>query len=256
MAGGGGLVAGKTALVTGGASGIGRATAHALAREGAKVLVADANGAGAEAVAKAIAEQGGTAFARRTDVSEPAEVTAMVAAAVEAFGRLDCAVNGAGITGTPSSLHELPFDVWQRVVAVNLTGVFLCMQQELRAMRARGGGAIVNVSSGAGVMGTPALGHYGATKHGVLGLTKTAALENARDGVRVNAVCPGSTDTPMIADFMESSEWARRMILASAPCGRLGRPEEVAEAIVWLCSERASYVSGASLFVDYAAVSR
>jgi len=256
LASGVGLVDGKSALVTGGASGIGRATALALAREGARVLVADVDGAGAEAVAKAIAEQGGRARAVRSDVSDPADVAAMVGAAVDAFGRLDCAVNGAGVIGTPGLLHELSLDTWQRTLAVNLTGVFLCMQQELRVMRAQGSGAIVNVSSGGGAIGTPALAHYGASKHGVLGLTKTAALENARSGVRVNAICPGSTDTPMLAGFMGSSEAARKMILASAPSGRLGRPEEVAEAAVWLCSDRASYVSGESLFVDYAAVSR
>ena len=251
-----GLVDGKVELVTGGASGIGRATALTLAREGARVLVADRDGAGAEAVAKAIAEQGGEARAIVTDVARPEQVEAMVRAAIDAFGRLDCAVNGAGILATPALLHDLALDQWERTLAVNLTGVFLCLQQELRVMRAQRAGSIVNVSSGGGVLGTPALGHYCASKHGVLGLTKTAALENARSGVRVNAICPGSTDTPMLQGFMGSSAEARKMILASAPAGRLGTPEEVAEAAVWLCSDRASYVSGESLFVDYAAVSR
>jgi NAD(P)-dependent dehydrogenase (short-subunit alcohol dehydrogenase family) len=253
---GAGMVDGKAALVTGAASGIGRATALALAREGARVLVADRDAAGAEAVVKEIAAQGGVARACETDVSQPAAVAAMVRAAVDAFGRLDCAVNNAGVTGTPASLHDVPFEVWERTIAINLTGVFLCLQQELRVMRAQKSGAIVNVSSGAGAIGTPALAPYGASKHGVLGLTKTAALENAREGIRVNAICPGSTDTPLLGGFMSSSESARKMILASAPCGRLGRPEEVAEAAVWLCSERASYVSGESLFVDFAAVCR
>ena len=251
-----GLVDGKVALVTGAASGIGRATALALARDGARVLVADRDGAGVESVAKAIAAQGGEARATETDVSRPAQVAAMLRAAIEAFGRLDCAVNGAGILATPALLHELALDQWERTLAVNLTGVFLCMQHELRVMREQGAGSIVNVASGGGVLGTPALGHYCASKHGVLGLTKTAALENARSGVRVNAICPGSTDTPMLQGFMGSSPEARKMILASAPPGRLGTAEEVAEAAVWLCSDRASYVSGESLFVDYAAVSR
>jgi NAD(P)-dependent dehydrogenase (short-subunit alcohol dehydrogenase family) len=251
-----GLVEGKVALVTGAASGIGRATALALARDGARVLVADRDGAGAEGVAKAIAAAGGEARATETDVAQPAQVDAMVRAAVDAFGRLDCAVNGAGILATPAMLHDLELDAWQRTLAVNLTGVFLCLQQELRVMRAQGAGAIVNIASGGGVLGTPALGHYCASKHGVLGLTKTAAMENARSGVRVNAICPGSTDTPMLQGFMGSSPDARKMILASAPSGRLGTPEEVAEAAVWLCSDRASYVSGESLFVDYAAVCR
>ena len=251
-----GLVEGKATLVTGGASGIGRATALALAREGAQVWVADRDGAGAEAVVKQIAASGGAARAGATDVSKPAEVAAMVQAAVSAFGRLDGAVNAAGVLAAPALLHDIAFDAWQRTLDVNLTGVFLCLQQELRVMRAQGQGAIVNVASGAGVLGTPALGHYVASKHGILGLTKTAALENARAGVRVNAICPGSTDTPMLQGFMAGSADARKMILASAPPGRLGTPEEIAEAAVWLLSDRASYVSGESLFVDYAAVSR
>jgi NAD(P)-dependent dehydrogenase (short-subunit alcohol dehydrogenase family) len=254
--GGAGLVAGKSALVTGAASGIGRATAVALARDGARVLVADRDGAGAEAVVKAIAQAGGEARATQTDVAREADVAAMVKTALDAFGRLDCAVNAAGILATPGLIQDLALADWERTLAVNLTGVFLCLQHELRAMRAQGAGSIVNVSSGGGVLGTPALGHYCASKHGVLGLTKTAAMENARSGVRVNAICPGSTDTPMLQGFMGSSAEARKMILASAPPGRLGTPEEIAEAAVWLCSDRASYVSGESLFVDYAAVAR
>jgi NAD(P)-dependent dehydrogenase (short-subunit alcohol dehydrogenase family) len=256
VAQGGGLLEGKSVLVTGAASGIGRATALACAREGARVLVSDCDAAGAEAVAAAIAQVGGVARACGCDVSVPAEVEALVRTAVDAFGRLDGAVNNAGTTGTPSLLHDLPLATWERTLAVNLTGVFLCLQQELRVMRAQGAGSIVNMSSGAGVLGTPALAHYTASKHGVLGLTKTAALENAQSGVRVNAICPGSTDTPLLQAFMGSSPAARKMILASAPAGRLGTPEEVAEAAVWLLSDRASYVSGASLFVDHAAVSR
>jgi len=179
-----------------------------------------------------------------------------VQAALAAFGGLDGAVNAAGVLATPALLHEIAFAEWERTLAINLTGVFLCLQHELRAMRAQGGGAIVNVASGAGVLGTPALGHYVASKHGILGLTKTAALENARAGIRVNAICPGSTDTPMLQGFMAGSAEARKMILASAPPGRLGTPAEIAEAAVWLLSDRASYVSGESLFVDFAAVSR
>ena len=251
-----GLVEGKATLVTGGASGIGRATALALAAEGARVLVADRDASGAEAVVKAIAEQGGVAVACPTDVADPAAVEAMVRAALDAFGRLDGAVNAAGVIASAALLHDMALADWERTLAVNLTGVFLCLQHELRAMRAQGAGSIVNVSSGAGVLGTPALGHYVASKHGILGLTKTAALENARAGIRVNAICPGSTDTPMLQGFMAGSAEARKMILASAPPGRLGQPEEIAQAAVWLLSDRASYVSGESLFVDYGAVSR
>ncbi len=250
-------LAGKTALVTGGASGIGRATAQALAREGASVLVADIDAAGAEAVATAIVESGGHARAIRCDVTRPKDVDAMVQAALDAFGgRLDCAVNNAGITAPGGLLHEIALDAWDRQLAVNLTGVFLCLRAELPAMRAQRSGAIVNMASGAGLIGTPGLAHYGAAKHGILGLTKTAALENAALGVRVNALCPGSTDTPMLRAFMDRSDAARRMILNSIPAGRLGTPEEVAEAALWLCSERASYVNGESMLVDGGAVAR
>ena len=250
---GGGLVEGKAALVTGAASGIGRATALALAREGARVLATDRDGAGAEAVAKEI---GAAARAARVDVTREDEVDAMVQGALDAFGRLDCAVNAAGVLGPPGPLHELALEAFERTLAINLTGLFLCLKRELVAMRAQGAGAIVNVSSGGGLIGTPFLAGYGASKHGVLGLTKTAALENARAGVRVNAICPGSTDTPMLQGFMGSSPEARKMILATAPSGRLGAPEEIAEAAVWLCSDRASYVSGESMLVDLAAVAR
>jgi len=254
---GAGLVAGKTALVTGAASGIGRATAQALAREGAAVLVADCDGAGAERVAAEIASAGGTARAARCDVTRADEVDAMVRAALDAFGgRLDCAVNNAGITAPGGLVHDIAPADWERQLAVNLTGAFLCLRAELPVMRAQRAGAIVNMASGAGLVGTPGLAHYCASKHGLLGLTKTAAIENAALGVRVNALCPGSTDTPMLRAAMDRSEATRKMILASIPSGRLGTPEEVAEAAVWLCSERASYVSGQSLLVDGCAVAR
>ena len=250
-------LADKAALVTGAASGIGRATAFALAREGAAVLVADRDGAGAEAVAAEIAARGGTARAQRCDVTRPGEVEAMVRAALDAFGgRLDCAVNNAGITAPGALLHDIALDAWERQLAVSLTGVFLCLRAELPVMRAQGGGAIVNTASGAARIGTPGLAHYCAAKHGVLGLTRTAALENAALGVRVNALCPGSTDTPMLRGFMERSEAARKMILASIPAGRLGSAEEIAEAALWLCSDRASYVNGAALGVDGGALAR
>jgi len=250
---GGGLVEGRAALVTGAASGIGRATALALAREGARVLVTDRDAAGAESVAKEI---GGAARALRVDVTRPDEVDAMVRAALDAFGRLDCAVNNAGVTATPGLLHEIALADWERTLAINLTGVFLCMRAELPVMRKQGAGAIVNMSSGAGLIDAPALSHYCATKHGVLGLTKTAAIENAQSGVRVNAICPGSVDTPMLQGFMNSSPEARKMILRGQPGGRLGAPEEIAEAAVWLCSDRASFVTGESMAVDGGAVAR
>jgi NAD(P)-dependent dehydrogenase (short-subunit alcohol dehydrogenase family) len=165
-------------------------------------------------------------------------------------------VNNAGITAPGGLLHEIALDAWDRQLAVNLTGVFLCLRAELPVMRAQRAGAIVNVASGAGLIGTPGLAHYGAAKHGILGLTKTAALENAALGVRINALCPGSTDTPMLRGFMDRSEAARKMILGSIPAGRLGTAEEVAEAALWLCSDRASYVNGESMLVDGGAVAR
>jgi NAD(P)-dependent dehydrogenase (short-subunit alcohol dehydrogenase family) len=154
------------------------------------------------------------------------------------------------------SLHEIELSDWTRTLAVNLTGVFLCMKHEIPVMQACGGGAIVNTASGAGLIATPGLSAYCASKHAILGITKTAAVENARSGVRVNAICPGSTDTPMLRSAMQTSPEVEKLILASQPGGRLGRAEEVAEAAVWLCSDRASFVSGASMLVDGAAVAR
>ncbi|MDJ0867175.1 MAG: glucose 1-dehydrogenase [Myxococcota bacterium] len=251
-----GLVADKVGLVSGAASGIGRATALALAREGARVLLADVDAERGEAAAEAVRAAGGEARFQRTDVRDAAQVEAMVAAAVDAFGRLDCAVNNAGVTALGGALPDISLEDWQDTIAINLTGVFLAMKFELPVMQRQGGGAVVNMASGAGLVATPGLAHYCASKHGILGLTKTAALENARTGVRVNAICPGSTDTPMLQGFLERAPEARPMILASQPGGRLGTPEEIAEAAVWLCSDRASFVTGESMLVDGGAVCR
>jgi NAD(P)-dependent dehydrogenase (short-subunit alcohol dehydrogenase family) len=251
-----GLVAGKTALVTGGASGIGRATALLFASEGARVLVGDVDEPGGRNTVKAIAESGGEARFTRLDVSAEPDVEAAVATAISAWGRLDCAVNCAGITGASGTLDGIDLAGWNATVAVNLTGVFLCMKHEIAAMARQGGGAIVNISSGAGLIAVPGLGAYCATKHAVLGLTKTAAVENARTGVRVNAVCPGSIDTPMLRASIAKLPGIEKMVLASQPGGRFGRAEEIAEAVVWLCSDRASFVSGESMLVDAAAVAR
>ena len=177
-------------------------------------------------------------------------------AAVDAFGHLDCAVNNAGTTGAMGLIPDCSLEEWTGTLAVNLVGVFLCLKHEIPVMREQGGGAIVNVASGAGMIPVPGLSAYCASKHGVLGLTKTAAHENARNGVRVNAICPGVTDTPMLRASMDRSPDIEKMILSSAITGRLGRPEEVAEAAVWLCSERASYVSGESMLVDGGTVGR
>jgi NAD(P)-dependent dehydrogenase (short-subunit alcohol dehydrogenase family) len=250
------MLAGKATLVTGGASGIGRATALAMAREGARVLVCDTDEAGGERVAAEIRGAGGAACFLKVDVTREADVEAMVKCAVSEFGRLDCAVNNAGITGGGGAIPDLSLEQWSQTLAINLTGVFLCLKHELRVMRAQKSGAIVNMSSGAGVIAVPGLAAYCASKHGVLGLTKTAAVENARGGVRVNAILPGSTDTPMLAKAMSSDPKLRKLIESSSPAGRLGLPEEIAEAAVWLCSDRASFVSGESMLVDGGSVAR
>ena len=251
-----GLVEDKVALVTGGGSGIGRATALALAREGARVLVSDLDADGGEATVKAVADAGGEARFVLTDVTREADVAAAVDAAVQGYGRLDCAVNNAGITGAGGAIPDLDLEQWNRTLAVNLTGVFLCLKYEIPVMRESGGGAIVNMASGAGLIGVPGLPHYCASKHGVLGLTKTAALENARSGVRVNAICPGSTDTPLLRGAMSADPQLEKMVLSTIPSGRLGRPEEIAEAAVWLCSDRASWVTGESMLVDGGSIAR
>jgi NAD(P)-dependent dehydrogenase (short-subunit alcohol dehydrogenase family) len=254
--GSGGLVEGKVVLVTGAGSGIGRASALAFAREGARVVVNDLDEPGGQETVAAIAQAGGQALFVHADVSEEAAVEALVRRSIEAFGRLDCAHNNAGITGAVGNLESIDLAGFERTLRSNLTSVFLCMKHEIRVMRAQGGGAIVNTASGAGVIPTPALSPYCASKHGVLGLTKTAALENARTGVRVNAILPGAIDTPMLRRFMGIGSEVERLIRAGQPGGRLGEPAEIAEAAVWLCSDRASFVSGASLLVDGAAVNR
>jgi NAD(P)-dependent dehydrogenase (short-subunit alcohol dehydrogenase family) len=220
------------------------------------VLLSDVNTEGGEETALAVRAAGGDARFVRADVSDEGEVQALVEAAVSAFGRLDCAFNNAGITGAVGALHEIDLEGFERTIRTNLTSVFLCMKHEIRAMLKQGGGAIVNTSSGAGVVATPTLAPYCSSKHAILGLTKTAALENARTGIRVNAICPGSIDTPMLQRYMGNNPGIEKLIRAGQPGGRLGRPEEIAETAAWLCSDRASFVSGASIFVDGGAISR
>jgi len=250
-----GLLEGKSALVTGAASGIGRATAVAFAREGAQVTLADVDEDAGRSAAEAISRDGGNARFAAADVTSESSVAELVSTTVAAFGRLDCAVNNAGITGALLPLHQLSLDEFERVIGLNLTGVFLAMKYEIPAMQSAGG-AIVNMASGAALVAAPALSAYCASKHGVLGLTKTAAIENARSGIRVNAICPGSTDTPLLRSSMARSPQVEKMILAGQPGGRLGTPDEIAEAAVWLCSDRASFVTGHSMLVDGGAVAR
>lgn len=250
------LVAGKVALVTGAGSGIGRASALAFAREGARVVVSDVDEAGGQETAELVRKAGGDASFVSADVAQESEVAALVAEAIARYGRLDCAHNNAGVAGSPAALHETSAEEAARVLGVNLLGVLYCLKHEIAHMLGKGGGAIVNTSSGAGLIGTPGLAPYCASKHAVLGLTKTAALENARTNIRVNAICPGAIDTPMLEASMAGSDAIRKMVLASQPGGRLGRPEEIAELAVFLCSDRASFITGATINVDGGAVSR
>ncbi|MEH6548912.1 MAG: glucose 1-dehydrogenase [Pseudomonadales bacterium] len=247
------LLKNKVALITGAASGIGEATARLFIAEGAKVLLADVN----QQLGQALAiELGDDAAFIACDVSDESQVVAMIAEAVTRFGRLDCAVNNAGVTGAPCSLENMSLESWRQVIDINLSGVFLCLKHEITQMLQQGEGAIVNVASGAGLIGVPNMAGYCASKHGVLGLTKTAATENVRKGIRVNAVLPGSIRTPMLEETLALGEEVEKMILRSIPSGQFGKPEQIAESIAWLCSDRASYVSGESMTVDYATVCR
>jgi NAD(P)-dependent dehydrogenase (short-subunit alcohol dehydrogenase family) len=248
-----GILEGKTALVTGGASGIGRATAVAMSREGARVAVADRTEESAASTVALINKVGGQAIAIGGNVTSETDVQAMVARTVAAFGRLDCAFNNAGISGradgsSGQKTHELSRESFDGMLAVNLTGVFMCMKHEIQQMLAQGsGGAIVNTSSIAGIIGLSGATHYVAAKHGVVGLTKTAALEYAQDRIRVNCVNPGYIETPMTEETMKTRYDA---IMAKVPMNRLGVPDEIAEAVVWMCSDKASFMTGASHVVD------
>jgi NAD(P)-dependent dehydrogenase (short-subunit alcohol dehydrogenase family) len=240
----------KVALVTGAASGIGRASALAFARAGARVVVADVDEAGGRETVRLIADGGGEATFVRTNVTQSDEVAALVAAAVDAYGRLDCAHNNAGIGGEVADLADYPEADWHRVLAVNLTGIWFCLKHELRRMAAQGSGAIVNTASVAGLKGAAGASAYVASKHGVVGLTRTAAAEYAKAGIRVNAVCPGWIRTPMVEGDFAAHPELEAYAANRAPMRRLGTPEEVAEAVLWLCSEAASFVTGAVLVAD------
>ena len=252
-----GIVDDKIVLVTGGGSGMGAAGAEIFAREGAAhVYVVDVNTDGGERVAAAVHKAGAGASFVAVDVTDEGAVAGLIDRIVAEHGRLDCAWNNAGITDAAGPFTSLAKDAWDRMIAVNLTAVFLCMKHELRQMTTQGYGAVVNTSSGAGIVAAPYLPHYTAAKHGVLGLTKAAAQEYNGAGIRVNAVCPGMTDTPMIQSWFESSPAVAQAVLATMPGGRLGRPEQVAEAAVWLCGDPANWVSGLSMVVDGGAVNR
>ncbi len=241
----------RVAIVTGAASGIGRATARRFAARGARVVVSDVDEEGGRKTVELIESDGGTAIFETCNVAESADVERLVGRTVKQFGRLDYAFNNAGISGAQATTVKYPEEDWNRVLAVNLTGVWLCMKHEIPAMRRQGGGAIVNMASVLGLVGFANSGAYVAAKHGVIGITQTTAVECAEDGIRVNVVCPAFIETPMIenagikkgTDFYDS-------VVGLHPIGRLGKPEEVAEAVIWLCSEAASFVTGHSMLVD------
>lgn len=240
----------RVALVTGGSGGIGRATALALARTGAQVVVVDVSEAGGAETAQLIVEQGGAAQFMHVDVTDAQAVEEMIRATVATFGRLDYAVNNAGIDGLRARTADYPEDEWQRVLSINVTGVWLCMKYELQQMQTQNSGVIVNTASVAGLVGFPGHSAYSASKHAVIGLTKTAALEYARRGIRVNAICPGYTRTPMVEKVFEQVPDMQAKVTQAMPIGRIGTPEEIADAIVYMCSDSAAFMTGHALVLD------
>lgn len=247
---------GQVALVTGAASGMGLTTARAFAEAGAAVVLADLDTDALDKAAGGLTAAGHQTLAVPCDVADEDQVAAMVDRTVGTFGQLDMAFNNAGIQIPPCDAADEPIGVYDRVDAVNLRGVWACMKHELRQMRAQGSGAIVNCSSLGGLVGIPGRASYHATKHGVIGLTKSAALEYAPRGIRINAVCPGTIDTPMVADMIAKGELDRARAEADQPIARLGRPEEIAQAVLWLASPGASFVIGVALPVDGGYVAR
>jgi NAD(P)-dependent dehydrogenase (short-subunit alcohol dehydrogenase family) len=241
---------GQVALVTGAAKGMGLATARLFGASGASVVLADLDGNLAAKEAERIVHEGGTAIGIACNVADEAQVAAMIDRTVAEYGRLDMAFNNAGIQVPPSDAADEPIEHFERVVAVNQRGVWACMKQELRVMRTQGSGAIVNCSSLGGLVGLPQRAAYHGTKHAVLGMTKSAGVEYAPRGIRINAVCPGTIDTPMVADMLQGQAEAMAEIMKQQPIGRLGRGEEVAAAVLWLCSPGASFVIGVGLPVD------
>lgn len=240
----------KVAFVTGAGSGIGRATAVAFAKAGAAVSAVDINETGLKETVATIEAFGGKVLPVVCDVTNGESVKSALDETVRTFGRLDAAFNNAGIEQPAQPLSELSEDVWDRVIAVNLKSVFLCMKHQIAIMLRQGGGAIVNTASGAGVLAIRGQSSYCASKFGVVAATKVAALENADKGIRVNAVCPGIIDTPMIARYTGDTEAGRARIIAQEPVGRMGRPEEIAGTVLWLCSDAGAFVTGHAMVVD------
>jgi len=246
-----GILDGKVAIITGAGSGIGRAASRIFAREGARLVLADWVEAGGQETLRIVQDLGTESMFVKTDVSKWEDVSGIVAKAVATYGRLDCAFNNAGIEGASALTHECTEDNWNKVIATDLTGVWLCMKAEIDQMLKQGkGGAIVNTSSGAGLAGVRGMPAYVAAKHGVAGLTKAAAVEYGRHNIRVNAVCPGPIRTPMMARLLGERPDAEQRFARGGPLKRLGEPEEIAETVAWLCSDRASYVTGVPMPVD------
>jgi NAD(P)-dependent dehydrogenase (short-subunit alcohol dehydrogenase family) len=241
---------GKVALVTGGTSGIGRDTSVLFAKAGAKVVVTGRREAEGTETVERIRAAGGDGLFVKADVAQSADVQMMIRKTVEQFGRLDIAFNNAGIEGNWSPIVEQPEEDWNRVIAINLTGTWLCLKYEIQQMlKQGGGGAIVNMASVAGIIGAPGAATYSASKHGVIGLTKSAALETARNGIRVNVVCPAVIETPM-AGRLFADPAVNKFMLGLHPIGRFGEPMEIAEAVLWMCSDHASFMTGQSLVLD------
>jgi NAD(P)-dependent dehydrogenase (short-subunit alcohol dehydrogenase family) len=241
---------GKVAFVTGAGSGIGRATALAFARQGARVVVADISQENGAETVRLIEEQGGAALAVRCDVSRAEDVKAALDQTIQEFGRLDFAFNNAGVEQRAAAVADFEEEEWNRIMDVNVRGVFLCMKYQIPLLLKQGGGAIVNTSSGAGVIGIKGGGAYAASKHAIIGLTKSAALDYAAQNIRVNAVAPGYISTSMMDRFTGGSTEGWGKITAEEPIGRVGQPEEIADAVIWLCSDASSFIVGHTLVAD------
>jgi len=241
---------GKVALVTGAGSGIGRGIALAFAGQGAKVVVADVVAEGGEETVRMVKQAGGEATFVQADVSQEIEVEALVSKAIQTYGRLDCAANNAGIEGETAPTADCTKENWDRIIATDLTGVWLCMKYEIPPMLKQGGGAIVNTSSTMGIVAHQDGPGYCASKHGVIGLTKSTALAYVKNGIRVNAVCPGNTQTAIFDRVRDTMPDIYEFLLAATPIGRLAEPVEIANAVLWLCSDAASYCSGHAMLVD------